>query len=157
MIWLQFWYTEWVDFFKGMADFSLFLELHFLLLSLSTIMLFIWFIVPYFYIAEHLTRHGYTENDCSKLISLIGITNTIGMVSILTEISMLEARQVSDTSISTVHSNTSISRLAVIRRNHFRDDRDEPSYFLLRSFSYIRVSHLGYAKGDVPHPNCCLC
>lgn len=86
LCWLQFWYTEWVDFFKGMADFSLFLELHFLLLSLSTIMLFIWFIVPYFYIAEHLTRHGYTENECSKLISLIGITNTIGMVSIFTEV-----------------------------------------------------------------------
>lgn len=119
-------------------------------------MLFIWFIVPYFYIAEHLTRHGYTENDCSKLISLIGITNTIGMVSILTEISVLEARQVSDTSISTVHSlhsNTSIPRSAVIRRNQFRDDGDEPSYFLLRSFSHIRFSHLGYAKGDVPHPH----
>ncbi|XP_044731631.1 monocarboxylate transporter 14-like [Chrysoperla carnea] len=76
------WYSEFVDLLKGIMDFSMFLELHFLFLSISTILLFIWFIVPYFYIAEHLTRHGYTENECSKLISLIGVTNTIGMIGL---------------------------------------------------------------------------
>lgn len=63
-----------------MMDFSMFAELHFLLLSLSTVLLFTWFIVPYFYLAEHLTRNGYDESDAANLLSIIGITNTIGMV-----------------------------------------------------------------------------
>lgn len=76
------WYTELVDLLKGMMDFSMFLELHFLLLSLSTILLYTWFIVPYFYLAEHLTRNGYSESDAAHLLSIIGITNTIGMVGL---------------------------------------------------------------------------
>ncbi|XP_057332650.1 uncharacterized protein LOC130672237 [Microplitis mediator] len=76
------WYSELVDLLKGMMDFSMFLELHFLLLSLSTILLFTWFIVPYFYLAEHLTRNGYSEADGANLLSVIGITNTIGMIGL---------------------------------------------------------------------------
>lgn len=76
----QKWYSELMDLIQGMMDFSMFLELHFLLLSLSTILLFTWFIVPYFYLAEHLTRNGYSEADGANLLSIIGITNTIGMV-----------------------------------------------------------------------------
>lgn len=77
---IQKWYGELLDLLKGMMDFSMFSELHFLTLSLSTILLFTWFIVPYFYLAEHLTRNGYSENDGAQLLSIIGITNTIGMV-----------------------------------------------------------------------------
>ncbi|KAG7189713.1 hypothetical protein KM043_017381 [Ampulex compressa] len=76
------WYSELAELLKGMLDFSMFLELHFLLLSLSTILLFTWFIVPYFYLAEHLTRNGYTESDAANLLSIIGITNTIGMIAL---------------------------------------------------------------------------
>ncbi|XP_043529216.1 uncharacterized protein LOC122538839 [Frieseomelitta varia] len=76
------WYSELVDLLKGMMDFSMFLELHFLFLSLSTILLFTWFIVPYFYLAEHLTRNSYTESDAANLLSIIGITNTIGMIGL---------------------------------------------------------------------------
>lgn len=76
----QKWYDELLDLLKNMLDFSMFLELHFLLMSLSTILLFTWFIVPYFYLAEHLTRNGYNESDAANLLSIIGITNTIGMI-----------------------------------------------------------------------------
>ncbi|XP_024873042.1 uncharacterized protein LOC112455382 [Temnothorax curvispinosus] len=76
----QKWYAELVDLLKSMLDFSMFVELHFLLMSLSTMLLFTWFIVPYFYLAEHLTRNGYAESDAANLLSIIGITNTIGMV-----------------------------------------------------------------------------
>ncbi|XP_068973670.1 uncharacterized protein [Bombus flavifrons] len=76
------WYSELVDLLKGMMDFSMFLELHFLFLSLSTILLFTWFIVPYFYLAEHLTRNSYIESDAANLLSIIGITNTIGMIGL---------------------------------------------------------------------------
>ncbi|KAJ8957423.1 hypothetical protein NQ318_004903 [Aromia moschata] len=73
------WYVEYLEILKGMTHFSLFLELHFLMLALSTIILFIWFIVPYFYLADHMTRLGYTEAQASLVLSVIGLTNTVGM------------------------------------------------------------------------------
>ncbi|CAH1100792.1 unnamed protein product [Psylliodes chrysocephalus] len=76
------WYAELLDLVKGMFDFSLFLELHFFFLSLSTIILFVWFIVPYFYLADHMIKHGYTTEQASLTISIIGITNTIGMIGL---------------------------------------------------------------------------
>ncbi|XP_012537816.1 monocarboxylate transporter 5 [Monomorium pharaonis] len=76
----QKWYVELVDLLKSILNFSMFFELHFLLMSLATILLFTWFIVPYFYLAEHLTRNNYAESDAANLLSIIGITNTIGMI-----------------------------------------------------------------------------
>lgn len=76
------WYADALETLRGMADFSMLLEFHFLLLSISTIIVFTWFIVPYFYLAEHLSHYGYSEADSSKLLSIIGITNTIGMVGL---------------------------------------------------------------------------
>lgn len=76
------WYSDALEFCKGMFDFSMFLEFHFQLMSLATILLFVWFIVPYFYLAEHLTRNGYTEQEASHLISIIGVTNCLGMVGL---------------------------------------------------------------------------
>lgn len=49
-------------------------------MSLSTIILFVWFIVPYFYLADHMLRYKYTNQQVSFTISNIGVTNTIGMV-----------------------------------------------------------------------------
>lgn len=74
------WYADIMDFLKGMVDFSMFLELHFLLMSVSTILLFTWFIVPYFYLAELMVHNHYTEQEASKLLSVIGITNFLGMI-----------------------------------------------------------------------------
>lgn len=51
------------------------------MMSLSTILLFTWFIVPYFYLADFVGDLGYEPSDASTLLSVIGITNTIGMVS----------------------------------------------------------------------------
>jgi MFS transporter, MCT family, solute carrier family 16 (monocarboxylic acid transporters), member 14 len=42
-------------------DAGLFLEPAFLLLSLSTLLLFMCFIVPYLFLAEHMLLHGYTQ------------------------------------------------------------------------------------------------
>ncbi|CAH1954288.1 unnamed protein product [Acanthoscelides obtectus] len=72
-----------IEFFKSLQNLlnlSLFLELHFLLLSFSTIILFVWFIVPYFYIAEHMKSLGYADSQASIVLSTIGLLNTIGMV-----------------------------------------------------------------------------
>nr|XP_023024053.1 monocarboxylate transporter 13-like [Leptinotarsa decemlineata]XP_023024054.1 monocarboxylate transporter 13-like [Leptinotarsa decemlineata] len=74
------WYMEFWKGLKNVLNLSLFLELHFFSLSMSTIILFIWFIVPYFYLAEHMTRIGYLEDQASMTLSTIGFTNTLGMV-----------------------------------------------------------------------------
>jgi len=77
---VQKWYTDILDLVKGMVDFSMFFEWHFLLMSISTVLLFTWFIVPYFYLAELMVRNGYTEQEASTLLSVIGFTNFLGMV-----------------------------------------------------------------------------
>jgi hypothetical protein len=77
---IQKWYADILDLVKGMVDVSMFLEWHFLLMSLSTILLFTWFIIPYFYLAEIMVRNGYTEQEASTLLSIIGFTNFLGMV-----------------------------------------------------------------------------
>jgi len=77
---VQKWYADILDLLKGMVDFSMFLEWHFLLMSVSTVLLFTWFIVPYFYLAELMVRNGYTEQEASTLLSVIGFTNFLGMV-----------------------------------------------------------------------------
>ncbi|XP_056642873.1 monocarboxylate transporter 9-like [Diorhabda sublineata] len=74
------WYDEFIDILKDLTNFSLFLDLHFLLLSLSTVMVDMWFVVPYYYLADHMAIHHYTDNEAAFAISVIGITNTIGMV-----------------------------------------------------------------------------
>lgn len=79
---IQEWYTEVKELFSGILDFSMFLELHFLFLSLSTILLFTWFIVPYFYLTDFIMDQGLSDTDASTIISTIGATNTIGMVRI---------------------------------------------------------------------------
>ncbi|XP_055921066.1 uncharacterized protein LOC129952493 [Eupeodes corollae] len=74
------WYESFVDVMKSAFDFSLFLDLKFSIFNLSTLLLFIWFIIPYFYIVEHMKSYNYTEEDSAHLISIIGIFNTIGMI-----------------------------------------------------------------------------
>ncbi|KAG8223341.1 hypothetical protein J437_LFUL001219, partial [Ladona fulva] len=74
------WYLDFLQTVKGIMDFSMFLEWHFMLLNFSTFLLFTFFIVPYFYLAEHVIRWGYSESEASMLISIIGILNTIGMI-----------------------------------------------------------------------------
>ncbi|XP_039290596.1 monocarboxylate transporter 14 [Nilaparvata lugens] len=76
------WRSELMQLLLEIMDFSMFLELHFMLMSLGTILLFTWFIVPYFYLADFMTRHNYTENDGSFVLSVIGGTNTVGMVAL---------------------------------------------------------------------------
>lgn len=78
----QGWQEDLKELLSDMMDFSMFLELHFLLMSLATILLFTWFIVPYFYITDFMKVYGMTEDQGSFVISVIGITNTIGMIGL---------------------------------------------------------------------------
>ncbi|XP_026750894.1 monocarboxylate transporter 14-like [Galleria mellonella] len=76
------WYDDCVSCLSDMFNIALFKKMTFNLLCLGTIILFTWFIVPYFYLAEHMIQEGYTEDDGADMLSLIGITNTIGMVGL---------------------------------------------------------------------------
>ncbi|CAH1388942.1 unnamed protein product [Nezara viridula] len=75
------WREELAELLETMMDFSLFCELHFLLNSISTILLFTWFIIPYFYLAPLMSAHGYTETQASSVLSVIGVANTFGMIA----------------------------------------------------------------------------
>uniref|UniRef100_A0A7G3AQK6 Putative monocarboxylate transporter 9-like protein n=1 Tax=Lutzomyia longipalpis TaxID=7200 RepID=A0A7G3AQK6_LUTLO len=74
------WYDSFIDIIKSIFDFSLFKDPKFFIFNLSTFFLFIWFIIPYFYITEHLKKYNFPEEDAANLIAVIGIFNTIGMV-----------------------------------------------------------------------------
>lgn len=76
------WYDSLIDALKTMFDFSLFFEYKFAMMSISTLLLFIWYIIPYFYIPDYMLMNNFTEQDGANLISIIGITNTIGMVGL---------------------------------------------------------------------------
>ncbi|XP_046400963.1 monocarboxylate transporter 12-like [Ischnura elegans] len=76
------WCSNFLHVLSDLMDFSMFLEWHFMLLSFSTFLLFTFFIVPYFYLAEHMISLGYSESEASILISIIGILNTMGMIAL---------------------------------------------------------------------------
>ncbi|KAM3960601.1 monocarboxylate transporter 14 [Aphomia sociella] len=63
-------------------DFNMFTEFHFLMMNLSTLVLFIWFIVPYFYISNFMQMNGYSEGDGSWMLSLFGAASIIGIVGL---------------------------------------------------------------------------
>lgn len=69
-----------MDLLKSIFDFTLYLDPKFAVINCSILLLFIWFIVPYFYITEHLMRYNFAEKDGAFIISLIGVFNTIGMI-----------------------------------------------------------------------------
>ncbi|XP_014354972.2 uncharacterized protein LOC106708027 [Papilio machaon] len=76
------WNEDCVNCLSDMFNVALFKKMTFNLLCLGTLILFIWFIVPYFYLAEHMILKGYSEDDGAMMLSIIGITNTIGMVGL---------------------------------------------------------------------------
>lgn len=76
------WFESFIDALKTMFDFSLFFEFKFCMMSISTLLLFTWYIIPYFYIPDYMLLHGFNEQDGANLISIIGMTNTIGMVGL---------------------------------------------------------------------------
>lgn len=62
-------------------DFNMFTEFHFLMMNLSTLVLFIWFIVPYFYISDFMADNSYTKAQGSAMLSIFGVATIIGIVS----------------------------------------------------------------------------
>ncbi|XP_050298596.1 monocarboxylate transporter 14-like [Anthonomus grandis grandis] len=76
------WYHNFTESFGNIIDFTLFFELHFFLVSASTILMCIWFAVPFVYLADHMKSIGYDDVATSLTISVIGATNVLGMIII---------------------------------------------------------------------------
>jgi hypothetical protein len=76
---VQKWYANILDLLKGMVDFSLFLEWHFLVMSVATIVLFSWFSVTKTYLAGLMSWSRYTW-EVSTFHNVISFTTFLGMV-----------------------------------------------------------------------------
>lgn len=74
---------EFWDLLVDMLDFSYFKDPRFLLFTMSNFLLYTWYDVPYMYLTDNAMKMGYSDTDASMLISMIGIVNMIGEVSIL--------------------------------------------------------------------------
>lgn len=77
----QKWYSVILELCETIFDFSFFTEFHFLCLSIGVVLLFTFFIVPYFYLPDLMSNNGYTMEDGSRILGNIGVINGIGMVS----------------------------------------------------------------------------
>uniref|UniRef100_T1IP78 Major facilitator superfamily (MFS) profile domain-containing protein n=1 Tax=Strigamia maritima TaxID=126957 RepID=T1IP78_STRMM len=68
------------EIFLDMIDISYFKNVKFLLFCISNLLLYIWYDVPYIYIADNAINNGIDEKSAYYLISIIGILNTIGEI-----------------------------------------------------------------------------
>ena len=64
-----------------MVDPSYFRLPAFVLFALSNFVLYMFYDVPYVYLADHAISGGASGEDASVLISVIGISNVVGVVS----------------------------------------------------------------------------
>ncbi|XP_048482633.1 monocarboxylate transporter 9 [Plutella xylostella] len=77
------WYAGLWDFWDlvvDVLDFSHFLNPAFALFALSNFLLYMWYDVPYVYMADHALGMGFNEKQSSMLISIIGIVNMFGEI-----------------------------------------------------------------------------
>ncbi|XP_028157818.1 monocarboxylate transporter 14-like [Ostrinia furnacalis] len=77
------WYAGLWDFWDlvvDVLDFSHFLNPAFLVFAISNFLLYMWYDVPYVYIADNALKMGFNESQSSMLISIIGILNMFGEI-----------------------------------------------------------------------------
>ncbi|XP_075973916.1 monocarboxylate transporter 14-like [Anticarsia gemmatalis] len=76
------WGQRLLDIISKTFDFNMFTEFHFLMMNLSTLVLFIWFIVPYFYISNFMQLSGYNETQGTWMLSVFGVATIFGIVGL---------------------------------------------------------------------------
>lgn len=64
---------------KSMFDFKMFTEFHFLMFNLSSLILSVWFIVPYFFLNSYMNELNVEGGP--MMIAIIGVASSIGIVS----------------------------------------------------------------------------
>ncbi|KAI5652138.1 major facilitator superfamily domain-containing protein [Phthorimaea operculella] len=68
--------------FNKTFDFNMFTEFHFLMMNLSTLVLFVWFIVPYFYVSDLMIMNKYSNEDGAYILSVFGAASIVGIVGL---------------------------------------------------------------------------
>jgi len=63
-----------------MMDFHLLLDVVFILFAVSNLLTSIGFVVPYIFLPNRGLRYGFEKDQASWLISVVGISNTVGRV-----------------------------------------------------------------------------
>ncbi|XP_052869576.1 uncharacterized protein LOC128275200 [Anopheles cruzii] len=66
--------------FVSILDFSYFSDVHYLLFAVSNFLLYTFYDVPYVYLGDYATQIGFSHQQSSLLISIIGILNMVGEV-----------------------------------------------------------------------------
>lgn len=78
------WYAGLWDFWDlvvDVLDLTHFLNPAFVVFAISNFLLYMWYDVPYVFIGDSGLDMGFSENQASMLISIIGIVNMFGEVS----------------------------------------------------------------------------
>lgn len=75
----KWYYRLWYSFIT-MFDYRMFMEFHFLMFNISSLILSIWFIVPYFFLKSYMTSMN--VDGGAMMISIIGIASSIGIVAL---------------------------------------------------------------------------
>jgi len=65
---------------REMMDFHLLLDIVFILFAVSNLLTSIGFVVPYIFLPNRGLRLGFSPNEASLLISVVGVSNTVGRV-----------------------------------------------------------------------------
>ncbi|KAJ8714352.1 hypothetical protein PYW07_002577 [Mythimna separata] len=74
------WYNRFGRTMKSMFDFKMFTEFHFLMFNLSSLILSVWFIVPYFFLNSYMNERNVEGGP--MMISIIGVSSSIGIVAL---------------------------------------------------------------------------
>ncbi|XP_063894889.1 monocarboxylate transporter 14 [Helicoverpa armigera] len=74
------WYHRFGQTMKSMFDFKMFTEFHFLMFNLSSLILSVWFIVPYFFLNSYMNEMNVEGGP--MMIAIIGVASSIGIVAL---------------------------------------------------------------------------
>uniref|UniRef100_A0A2A4JUI4 Major facilitator superfamily (MFS) profile domain-containing protein n=1 Tax=Heliothis virescens TaxID=7102 RepID=A0A2A4JUI4_HELVI len=74
------WYHRFWQALKSMFDFKMFTEFHFLMFNLSSLILSVWFIVPYFFLNSYMNEKNVEGGP--MMIAIIGVASSIGIVAL---------------------------------------------------------------------------
>ncbi|KAJ2938478.1 hypothetical protein O0L34_g12923 [Tuta absoluta] len=69
-----------LELIKNTFDFRMFTEFHFFMFNLSTVILSVWFIVPYFFLTSYMNEMKVEGGE--TMISIIGIASSVGIVTL---------------------------------------------------------------------------
>ncbi|CAK1542387.1 unnamed protein product [Leptosia nina] len=74
------WYLRALDSIKSTFDMRMFVEFHFIMFNIGSLILFVWAIIPYFFLKSYMT--SVNMEDGALMISVIGIASGVGIVGL---------------------------------------------------------------------------